>query len=462
MNKEKLSETLSKAFEVKENAAMESNEMENTSSMDDIFGVGVGIPVKGEDADTIDIPSFEDEIQELNNLDSSKESEPVTEEPEMEKSPLASMLDIQFDIPITPEHSEEIIDGEEELQLAVDVESQDGNTAEVVKDESTECEPSQEKAATEAETEEEKRAKEATKRKTLEDDFKKERQTAIERLEKQGITIDTRLGKVKLTTSLDGGFELFMKAIKPRKSSLVYKLYEVNENGVSDEMENNKVLLNSSDLENSNTKVLKYIENLQGYYAPISSDIKINMSQIVKYKMLKPVEADVEVLTGEQIVELLKKWIEDHIIDPRVAIFKMGGHIHATIVKRGEKTPGKIFAEIINEIAPANKVLAVKDWLYENNFFNHDINDKCKDIQKNLSKKVIKEIRAESDKCISFNFEQEYLDYLYKMSRAQRMYLIEEGRIAFDVDDEFYIDDTDEFFIGDDGELYIIDEREAR
>ena len=467
MKMEKLNETLSKAFEVKENAATESNEM---NSLDGIFG-DVAIPVEvDQNAPSIldGMSTLEDEINEAlggvvdeklqkevkkittgacqEYLDAKKSVTPVNEELDLGNASLKDIFGIDIETIVEAEEDEKILDSndvnieKEELQPSVDVESKDGNTAEVVKDKSNECEPSQEKAATEAESEEKQRAKEAAKRKALEDDFKKERQEAIERLRKRGITIDEKLGKVKLTTSLDGEYTLFMKAIKPRKSSLVYKLYEVDTDGVSDEMENFKDVLKQDDVENSNTKVVDIIGNLQGYYAPISSDIKTDMAQIAKYRLLKPVVADTDVLTGQQIVELLKKWFEDHITDVRVAIFEMGGCIHAAIVKRGEKTPYKIFAEIMSEIAPANKVLAIKDWMRENNMFVHDSNEKCKDNQKTLSRSVMEQIGATSDKCISFNFGQEYIEYLYEE------YMMELDIGVFSVEDN---------------EFYIIDEREA-
>ena len=170
--------------------------------------------------------------------------------------------------------------------------------------------------------------------------------------------------------------------------------------------------------------------NMQGYYGEDITDITTYISIIAKYRLLQPAVADSDVLSGPQIVKLLEKWFENHIVDPRVATFEMGGHVHVALVRRGEKTPYRIFNEIISEIAPANKPLAVKDWLYENDMLVHDENDMCRDTQKTLSRSIMEKIGVTSDKCISFNFSEEF-----------RLSFYEEQLIEFDL---WSLDDREE------------------
>lgn len=261
--------------------------------------------------------------------------------------------------------------------------------------------------------------------------FNEARGAIIAKLKVAGIDVSNAThGAVKIATALDCGKELWLKAIKPRKSQLVYKIFEVDEDGMSDEMENDKTILAPYELERATTKVFEIIMNMQGYYGEDITDITTYISIIAKYRLLQPAVADSDVLSGPQIVKLLEKWFENHIVDPRVATFEMGGHVHVALVRRGEKTPYRIFNEIISEIAPANKPLAVKDWLYENDMLVHDENDMCRDTQKTLSRSIMEKIGVTSDKCISFNFSEEF-----------RLSFYEEQLIEFDL---WSLDDREE------------------
>ena len=241
------------------------------------------------------------------------------------------------------------------------------------------------------------------------------RENFIKRLKKEGIDITTfEKGYVDITKAIDSDKQLRLKAIKPRKNQMSYKIIEILEDGTSDELENNKTILNPSDVEKETSKVDKILMGMQGYYEDKITSIKENMSQIAKYRLLKPVVADSDVLNGEQIVTELKSWFKLYISDSRVASFIMDDFYHVALVKRGEKTPYKIFQEVMQEIAPANKTSAIKDWLYENNKLVHDSNSACRDTQKTLSVPITEQINSKGDKCISFKFEEEYRKKYYE------------------------------------------------
>lgn len=249
----------------------------------------------------------------------------------------------------------------------------------------------------------------------VETSFEEEREAFIKRLKENGIDTTTfEKGYVEIAKAMDSDKHLRLKAIKPRKAQMMYKIIEIMEDGTSDELENNKTILKPSDVELGTSKVDDILMGMQGYYGDDQANIKKNMSQIAKYRLLEPIVADSDVLNGNQIVEELMKWFMLHIKDPRVASFIMDGFYHVALVKRGEKTPYKIFNEVISEIAPANKPSAVKDWLYENNVLVHDSNNECRDTQKTLSAPIIEQIESTGDKCISFNFEEEYRKNYYE------------------------------------------------
>lgn len=241
------------------------------------------------------------------------------------------------------------------------------------------------------------------------------RENFIKKLKENGIDTTTfEKGYVDIAKAIDSDKQLRLKAIKSRKAQMNYKLIEILEDGTSDELENNKTILKSSDVELETSKVDDILMGMQGYYGDAQQNIKSDMSQIAKYRLLKPVVADLDVLNGEQIVKELKSWFKSHISDTRVASFIMDDFYHVALVKRGEKTPYKIFQEVMQEIAPANKTSAIKDWLYENNMLVHDSNSACRDTQKTLSAPIIKQIDSDGDKCISFNFEEEYRKKYYE------------------------------------------------
>lgn len=241
------------------------------------------------------------------------------------------------------------------------------------------------------------------------------RENFIKKLKENGIDTTTfEKGYVDIVKAIDSDKFLRLKAIKPRKNQMNYKLIEILEDGTSDELENNKTILNPSDVELETSKVDDILMGMQGYYGDVQQNIKSDMSQIAKYRLLKPVVADLDVLNGEQIVKELKSWFKSHISDTRVASFIMDDFYHVALVKRGEKTPYKIFQEVMQEIAPANKTSAIKDWLYENNMLVHDSNSACRDTQKTLSVPITEQIDSKGDKCISFNFEEEYRKKYYE------------------------------------------------
>lgn len=241
------------------------------------------------------------------------------------------------------------------------------------------------------------------------------RENFIKKLKENSIDTTTfEKGYVDIVKAIDSDKYLRLKAIKSRKNQMNYKLIEILEDGTSDELENNKTILKSSDVELGTSKVDDILMGMQGYYGDKITSIKENMSQIAKYRLLKPVVADSDVLNGEQIVTELKSWFKSHISDTRVASFIMDDFYHVALVKRGEKTPYKIFQELMQEIAPANKTSAIKDWLYENNMLVHDSNSACRDTQKTLSVPITEQIDSKGDKCISFNFEEEYRKKYYE------------------------------------------------
>ena len=241
------------------------------------------------------------------------------------------------------------------------------------------------------------------------------RENFIKKLKENGIDTTTfEKGYIDIVKAIDSDKYLRLKAIKSRKNQMNYKLIEMLEDGTSDELENNKTILNPSDVEKGTSKVDKILMGMQGYYGDVQQNIKIDMSKIAKYRLLKPVVADSDVLNGEQIVTELKSWFKLYISDSRVASFIMDDFYHVALVKRGEKTPYKIFQEVMQEIAPANKTSAIKDWLYENNMLVHDSNSACRDTQKTLSVPITEQIDSKGDKCISFNFEEEYRKKYYE------------------------------------------------
>ena len=382
-----INETISKAFAEIENAA--------TETMNGVKTTQVRTPVNDEytnntSASILDgIRTLEEELKsntDSTNLDSTKESSEIGVETEA-------------------------------LSQSTDVESQENG----------------EKISTTLDTEQ------LAVTKSPSEIFNEARENAIEKLKAAGIYVsNVTHGAVKIATALDCDKELWLKAIKPRKSQLVYKLYEIDEDGISDEMENDKTILAPYELERATTKVVEIIMNMQGYYGEDITNITTHISIIAKYRLLQPVVADSDVLSGPQIVKLLEKWFEDHVVDPRVAAFEMGGHVHVALVRRGEKTPYRIFNEIISEIAPANKPLAVKDWLYENDMLVHDDNDVCKDTQKTLSISIMREIGATGDKSISFNFGEKFNKEFYEWYQIEHdtwsinkdLYLVESKEVS--------------------------------
>ena len=129
------------------------------------------------------------------------------------------------------------------------------------------------------------------------------RENFIKKLKENGIDTTTfEKGYVDIVKAIDSDKFLRLKAIKPRKNQMNYKLIEILEDGTSDELENNKTILNPSDVELETSKVDDILMGMQGYYGDVQQNIKSDMSQIAKYRLLKPVVADLDVLNGEQIV----------------------------------------------------------------------------------------------------------------------------------------------------------------
>lgn len=276
-------------------------------------------------------------------------------------------------------------------------------------------EEAQKEATVKVETAEQSKEDEKVELTNAETSFKEQRGNFIKKLEKEGVDVTTfEKGYVDIAKAIDSNKHLRLKAIKSRKTQMRYKIIEILEDGTSDEIENNKIILKPSDVESGNSKVDNIMMGMQGYYNDKIVTIKENMSQIAKYRLLKPVVADSDVLNGVQVVEELKNWFESHMSDQRVASFVVDDVYHVALVKRGEKTPYKIFIEVMQEIAPANRTSAIKDWLYENNMLVHDSNLECRDTQKTLSAPIIEQIDSNGDKCISFNFEEEFRKEYYE------------------------------------------------
>jgi hypothetical protein len=250
--------------------------------------------------------------------------------------------------------------------------------------------------------------------------YKKDRENIIADLKKNGIDIaNATNGTVKIADGSEGEWNLYVKAIKPRRAQLVYKIFEINLSGETDEMENNKTILSPAQLIQGVTKLNTILSNMQGYYEDDIVNIELWLKNIAKYRLLAPVSIDCDILNINQVVENLKNWFGEHVCDPQVAAFEMGGQVHVAIVKRGEKTPYRMFNEIIAEIAPANKPTRIKDTLYENGFLIHDEGTGCNDSQKTISLKIRDEIGATGDKCISFDFGKDFNQKFYEYYQNQ-------------------------------------------
>lgn len=257
--------------------------------------------------------------------------------------------------------------------------------------------------------------------------YKEEQEKVKKFLNSKGIKVENSInGSVKIAESLDGKWKLNMKAMKPRKSQLKYKLYEVDSSGETDELENDTTIITPDEAINGKSKINTIICNMQGNYDDDITNIKMYISTIAKYRLLEPVVIDCDVLSIEKFLGELKMWFVNHSGDPRVASFEMAGRIHVAIVKRGEKTLYNILRDVIAEIAPANKPSGIKDALYANGYLIHDEGTGCNDTQKTLSHNVMAEIGATGDKCFSFDFGEEFNQNFYEM------YLDEQGILEYD------------------------------
>lgn len=259
---------------------------------------------------------------------------------------------------------------------------------------------------------EEKTGTASKKNKSKAEVFLEGREKAKADLQKCGVKIGSA-SDVQIATAIDNPkCGLFLKAVKYRKEQqMCYQLYE-KEGNESFEMEDRKYLVPTQLIE-GDAIVLRTIMNMEHVY-PNPEKIVLLISKIAKYHLIAPECRGCEVVSGEEVVRRLKNFFKKNLSDPRVAVFTMAGEIHVAIVKRGTEGPSTLLKKILREIAHDNNENAVKDWLYNHNFFISDGGRVCKDCQKTISSSVKNNIGAVGDKVISFNFEKSFKEAILK------------------------------------------------
>lgn len=257
-------------------------------------------------------------------------------------------------------------------------------------------------------------------------------------LENVGIVFCEDGCTVKLAKSNINGenLTLCMRCLKNDGNQLKYVLFESNgdrEYGV----ERKEQMVSDKQIEEQKITIDNIVKSFTGLYTECLSSIKVNISIIHNYRLLKGIRSiNSERLPINDIVNGLKGWLLEHIHDSRVGVTEIQGETRIVLLcpidyKKGIKV-GKIFKEIFYEIAPENNFSAFKAELYRRNMLICDRNDDCIDIQKTISRAKCLELGTNSVKIICFKFEAEFVNAFLKTRNVDEQ-LKEINEVDFDM-----------------------------
>lgn len=243
-------------------------------------------------------------------------------------------------------------------------------------------------------------------------------------LENTGIIFYEDNCTVKLAESCvnEEKLTLCMRCLKNDGNQLKYVLFECKgdtEYGV----ERKEQMISDKQIEEQKITIDNIVRSFTGVYVSCLSNIKVNISIIHNYRLLKGIRSiDSDRLPMNEIVSGLKEWLLEHINDSRVGITEMMGETRIVLLcpadyRKGIKVGG-IFKEIFNEIAPKNNFNAFKAELYRRNMLICDRNEDCIDIQKTISRAKCLELGTNSVKIICFKFETEFVNVFLETRRV--------------------------------------------
>ena len=229
---------------------------------------------------------------------------------------------------------------------------------------------------------------------------------------------------VNLADSCVNGEELSlrMRCLRNDGNQLVYLLFEkMGETEFGIERMDQRIT--DKQIREQKNVIDNIISRFTGKYDDKLADIKVNISMVHEYRLLKGIRCiDSERLPMNQIVEGLKDWLLSHANDSRIGIMELRGKDYLVILcpknyKKGIKVGG-IFQEIFYEIAPKNNFSAFKGELMRRKLLVCDVNDACMDIQKTISAKKCRELDTKYGKVICFDFEPEFVNMI-KLARVE-------------------------------------------
>lgn len=262
------------------------------------------------------------------------------------------------------------------------------------------------------------------------DTYGLEQTKARKNLQNRGIFFMEDGCTAKLADSFVNGeyLELCIRCIKNDGNQLVYVLFEtdgVYEYGI----DRRDQMIKGKTIENQRIEIDNLIKSFTGVYDNAVSTIKVAISIIHKYRLLR----GLQVIHNERlpiglVINNFKEWILMHALDSRVGITELGGDERIVLLcptgyKNG-KAVGAIFKEIFYELAPDNNFETFKAELFRRNMLICDRNEQCMDIQKTISKGKGTELGTDRSKIICFNFEHEFVNQV-KIAREDVDSIIE-------------------------------------
>ncbi len=274
--------------------------------------------------------------------------------------------------------------------------------------------------------------------------FMTEQYEAKQNMQNKGVIFMEDGCTAKLADSFVNGeyLELNIRCIKNDGNQLIYVLFEsdgVLEYGV----ERREQRITGKLIENQRIEIDNIIKSFTGVYDNAVSSIKVYISLIHKYRLLKGIQSiHNERLPMELIISNLKEWLLLHASDNRLGITRICGEERIVLVcpsgyKKGVHVGG-IFKEIFYEIAPDNNFGAFKAELFRRKMLICDKNDQCIDIQKTISRSKCVELGTNHVKIICFDFGEEFVEQmkLAKLDVNEMMGLSdEEIELMFDEGD---------------------------
>ena len=248
--------------------------------------------------------------------------------------------------------------------------------------------------------------------------FRQEQCVTKQSLQNKGVIFMKDGYTAKLAKSFVNGeyLELCIRCIKNDGNQLLYVLYEsdgVYEYGV----ERREQRISGKLIENQRIEIDNIIKSFTGVYENDVASIKVYISLIHKYRLLKGIQSiNNERLPMEMIIIKLKEWLLLHASDTRIGITKLCGAERVVLIcpsgyKKNIKVGG-IFKEIFHEIAPENNYGAFKAELFRREMLICDKNVQCIDIQKTISKSKCLELGTNHVKVICFDFGEAFVEQM--------------------------------------------------